>query len=72
MYLTEEHNLQCLHQLMDFELCVTFEEKEEEKISVSLWTTQRRSQNTVASFTIKLFNLTGGGRGEMELILMSL
>ena len=56
---------------MDFESLVTFEEKEQEKILVLLWTTQWRSQNTVADFTVKMFNLTGEGRKEMEFILMS-
>lgn len=39
MNFIEEHNLKCSHELMDFELCVTFVGKEEEKI-LSLWTTQ--------------------------------
>lgn len=57
---------------MDLELVVTFEEKKKkEKISMSLWTTQQRSQNRVEDFTMNMFSLIGEQRKEMEIILLS-
>lgn len=56
---------------MDFELLVTFEEREEDRVSAQLWTARWGSQNTAADVTIKMFSLTGEGRKEVEFILMS-